>query len=233
MCTVSVVPLEDGFRVRCNRDERRERVEALPPRWTAAGPGAALFPEDPESGGTWVGVNDRGLAVALLNRTAGRGRVPRQRPRQSRGLIVPRILAEGSLEHAITSTTALDASEFDPFRLVLVHGGRAALVTSDGCHLAVARSRLSHPMMVTSSSLGDAFVHRPRRRLFSRLLAEKATWLDGQRRFHQHQWPRRPEVSVRMERADARTVSHTAIDVRGGRVALAYVPLPQLRRNGP
>jgi nucleoside-diphosphate-sugar epimerase len=42
--------------------------------------------------------------------------------------------------------------------------------------------------------------------------------------FHLHQWRGREAVSVRMRRANARTVSHTVIEVRELTVSLAYRP---------
>jgi hypothetical protein len=68
--------------------------------------------------------------------------------------------------------------------------------------------------LFTSSGLGDALVEGPRRRLFERLvLGAEDSWLDGQSRFHRHRWPGQPELSVWMERPDARTVSRSVIDV--------------------
>ena len=65
MCTLTIVPHEDGFQLGCNRDERLSRPAALPPRVHVAGSLLALFPTDLPGGGTWIGVNERGLAVSL------------------------------------------------------------------------------------------------------------------------------------------------------------------------
>jgi len=78
-------------------------------------------------------------------------------------------------------------------------------------------------MMLTSSSLGDALVEKPRRRLFERLFAgEERSWLQAQSLFHRHQWESRRGVSVRMERADAKTVSQTFVSVTGSAIELRY-----------
>jgi len=71
VCTVSIVPVVDGCRVMCNRDERRTRAVAQPPRTWPTEVSWATYPQDPVSGGTWIGVNDDGLVVALLNRMVG------------------------------------------------------------------------------------------------------------------------------------------------------------------
>ena len=69
MCTLTIVPHEDGFQLGCNRDERLSRPAALPPQVHVAGSLLALFPTDVAGGGTWIGVNERGLVAAVLNRT--------------------------------------------------------------------------------------------------------------------------------------------------------------------
>lgn len=185
----------------------------------------ATFPRDPVGGGTWIGVNDAGLAAVLLNRSLGATRSPRRRFACSRGVIVTQTLRLASIADAMDFVTSLEPSRFDLFRLVLAQGTTLALLTSDGCGVSIAQSELVEPAMVTSSSLGDAVVEGPRRRLFTRLLSGAGPWTTAQRRFHFHQWSRHLELSVLMHRADARTVSHTVVDVSAGRVSLGYRPL--------
>src|SRR5262249_8211042 len=72
MCTVSVVASRGGVRLVCNRDERVSRPVAQPPALHRTAAGVAIYPVDPESGGTWVGVTDRGFAAVLINRTVAR-----------------------------------------------------------------------------------------------------------------------------------------------------------------
>jgi hypothetical protein len=63
----------------------------------------------------------------------------------------------------------------------------------------------------------------PRRQIFdSVVVRNRAGWLAGQARFHRHQWPGLPEISVRMERRDALTVSRTSIDVTNDGSRLLY-----------
>jgi hypothetical protein len=223
MCTVTVVPHETGVRVMCNRDERRSRPAALPPQVHDLGGRLAVFPVDPRGGGSWVGVNDAGIVVTLLN-VSGPSHSSNKEPRQSRGLIVREVLRCGSLSHVLETVASLDAGQFERFRLVVVHRFTAVDATSDGVCTAIRRPiTLDRPLLFTSSSLGDALVEAPRRRLFERMVVERRSgWLRGQFRFHRHQWPSRPEISVRMERADALTVSRTFVEVTRDRRSLLY-----------
>ena len=73
----------------CNRDERRSRPAALPPQVHDLGGRLAAFPVDPRGGGSWVGVNDVGIVVTLLN-VSGSTHSSNKEPRQSRRPIVSR-----------------------------------------------------------------------------------------------------------------------------------------------
>jgi hypothetical protein len=225
MCTVTVVPYDAGVRVVCNRDERRSRPQALPPRVHRVAGRLAAFPIDPVGGGTWIGVNDAGLIVALLNRNGGApGAVPH--PKRSRGLIARRLLRHGAADEAWQSVRGIDVLAYAPFSVLLVSCRWIGAATSDGTGLETTVSPLDRPMLFTSSSLGDDVVEPPRRHLFERLvIGGRDGWLNGQAAFHRHRWKRRPDISVRMSRVDALTVSHTTADVtRHGR-RLLYQPL--------
>ena len=227
MCTVTLVPLTTGptnagVRVVFNRDERRTRDAAAPPGRHRLGGRDAIYPRDPVGGGTWIGVNDAGLVVALLNVYDG---VPAQpvSGARSRGVIVGGLLGCATLAAATAAAAAIDAHRFAPFRLVILQDRTVAIAAPANGLIGVTTTDLHEPMLLTSSALGDARVAGPRRRLFDRLVVHgRHGWLEGQARFHRHQWARRPEWSVRMERRDARTVSRTTVDVGPGRRTMWY-----------
>ena len=201
MCTVTIVPYEDGFRLVCNRDERRDRQTALPPAVRRLRHNRAMFPVDPAGGGTWIGVNGAGLVAALLNRNIEPPAPSQNQPLRSRGLIIPALLDSGSWSDALDMATEVDPAQFGQFRLVLAHRMVLAVVTSDGRALSVETMGIPRPLMLTSSSLGDAVVEAPRRQLFDRLIGANMTQcLRPQPRFHAHQWAGRTDVSVNMAR---------------------------------
>ena len=142
----------------------------------------------------------------------------------SRGSIVPTLLACTSIAQALKAYDALEVTRYEPFRLVMVQRSIVAVVPGDPA-LSAEVFPLVLPVMLTSSSLGDAVVEAPRRRLFERLVLAEDDWLRGQVRFHRHQWPRRPEISVHMAREDAATVSRTTIHVTSRAIDVAYEPL--------
>lgn len=231
MCTVTIVPRDDGgFRLVCNRDERRTRPEALPPRVLRLSHCTAVFPIDPWSGGTWTGVNDAGVAMAILNRKVHtdteRRTVSLHRDPFSRGVIIPALLACTSFDKALRMARAFAATGFEPFRLIVIQDTRIGVITNDGRSLSFDVSRMFQPLLFTSSSLGDAVVEEPRLRAFAELvLKDKSAWLRAQFRFHRSRWPQRPDLSVVMERADAATVSRTVVDVGHDVIDVDYEPL--------
>jgi hypothetical protein len=79
-------------------------------------------------------------------------------------------------------------------------------------------------LMRTSSGLGDVTVAEPRAALFRSFLAHASDPIAATDLFHQHQWRGREAISVRMRRHDARTVSHTVVQVGDDAVCLSYRP---------
>jgi hypothetical protein len=225
MCTVTVVPARETIRLACNRDELRSRPAALPPRIQQFGPQRAVLPVDPTSGGTWVAVNDAGLALALLNVNAKKGPSATPTAPQSRGKIIPALLHADTPWSAAFSALRLDPAQYAPFRLLLVNRRGGVEVHSDGTRIRLVwQIGLIRPQFFTSSGLGDQVVEGPRRQLFGEFFDRPGDWLARQDAFHRHRWPDRPHLSVCMDRQDARTVSHTVVCLGPDRVTLTYHP---------
>lgn len=226
MCTVTVVPRPAGFRVVCNRDERRSRPLAESPAAHYIGQMTAIWPRDPLSGGTWIGANAAGLAIAVLNRR-DRGASHRYGPALSRGTIIPFLLGLQTLDSAVNEARRLCASAFEPFTMLMVQQERLAVIRNWHSRIIARLGSFERPVIFTSSSLGDHLVREPRRALFTQLVLRTRSPLFGQARFHRHRWLDHPEISICMSRPDAVTVSRTVIDVDAhrSRVRIAYTPL--------
>jgi len=116
-----------------NRDEALDRP-AEPP--TVHGDGDRyVAPRDAEAGGTWIGLSDAGLAVAITNRWLDADR----EGDRSRGLLVRDCLEADSAEAAVRSVERdLKARSYDGFNLVLADAAAAFLLSYDG-GLEIAR----------------------------------------------------------------------------------------------
>src|SRR3954468_2612896 len=67
MCTVTWERSPEGYRLFCNRDERRTRKPGLSPRRFIRNGLKCVAPVDGDFGGSWIGVNEPGLTVCVLN----------------------------------------------------------------------------------------------------------------------------------------------------------------------
>ena len=230
MCTVTALPkgrLSSSrwsadpllLRLVSNRDELRRRPDALAPVVQTLEGRHVVMPLDPESGGTWIAVNESGLVFALLNVN------PLANPSAdgaSRGGLIPRLAAAGSLSEALGRLLEARAERYRPFRLLMLDASQFVECWLDGGRLRHRRAYLHGAVMRTSSSLGDAVVEAPRRTLFRRFFRGTANGAAAQDAFHDHQWPGREDVSVRMQRADARTVSRTVVEVNARFATMVY-----------
>jgi hypothetical protein len=97
MCTVTLIARRNGYALGMNRDEKLTRAIALPSARHRLGNCNALFPSEP-NGGTWIGVNDAGATLALINWYSVDASVRGQSV--SRGEVVKLALATDS--HALT-----------------------------------------------------------------------------------------------------------------------------------
>jgi hypothetical protein len=221
MCTLSLIrgPFSEGagdelrWRLVFNRDERRARAEAIPPRVHRYGVVLAVHPRDPEGRGTWIAATSTGLVFALLNETeapgpaVGVGGSPGTLI--SRGRVIPRLLGAASIQEVETRLRDLPTGRHRPFRLIVVSEDRVLEVVEAGFRRAT-RHPPAASFMRTSSSVRPAASRLLRTKLFARLVPSASP--AAQDRFQAHTWPGAPGASVLMSREDAATVSITTIE---------------------
>jgi uncharacterized protein with NRDE domain len=128
MCTVTLRCGGGSLLLTMNRDERWDRAAEQAPRLIPGEPGrpAWIAPFDSASGGTWIGVNDRGVAACVLNGYTPDDESLRGSPGvPSRGSIIPRILEEQDGDGPARIHGTLDFSAYPSFTLLVasVEGG--------------------------------------------------------------------------------------------------------------
>lgn len=225
MCTVTIVPFGDstrGFRMACNRDESHDRAPAYPPIKSEADGVRYIMPVDPISRGTWVAVNEHGLALTVLNYNLPDPPTGRDK---SRGDVIPSLLSATTIKEVVSRLSSIDRERMMPFRLVGCDGESVMLWRSTEPAEKVEISVWDdEPVMWTSSGLGDHLVEQPRREVFDTLFGENIplSFAEYQHEFHCHQWPDQQHLSVCMHREDARTVSYTTVEVSDAHIKLAY-----------
>ena len=212
MCTVSWLHQPGGYHLLCNRDERRTRGIADPPRVFERAGADYIAPMDPDFGGAWIAVNEHGVSLCLLNGPGRRGT-------QSRGLIIPDLIWARSIDDCVFLLQQSDLCPFAPFTLLMLEPGQPATVAAwDGMCLTIdpdARAPL------TSSSYDPEGVRRERLREFARLNRGD---IGSLRRFHASHAGSSGAHGACMHRSDAETVSFSEVVVQDGRIRFDYLP---------
>lgn len=224
MCTLSWIVEPDGYAVYFNRDERRSRRPADPPRIGSAGGVRFVAPRDGEAGGSWIFVNERGVAACLLNLFRDHP-FPTGHPPISRGLLVLDLAGSPSVAAAAQALSHTDLARYQPFTLALF--GRTEPPRGlrwDGA-TATSFPLDADALPLTSSGRDADGVARSRRGTLARLAARHGgltrAALDA---FHRSHHPDRGPYSPCMHREEAKTVSLTAITVQGTAIQLSYQP---------
>jgi hypothetical protein len=219
MCTVSFMPTRQGFMLAMNRDEQVSRPRALAPRRHWAGTHASLYPSE-TGGGTWIGTNDAGLTLALMNWYA-----KPQRDRAlcvSRGIIIPHLLAGENFGDVAAMFADLPLSQINPFRLIVVSlkERRMREWRWDGKALTCKRFGWKRRHWF-SSGYDEALTNKIRSTIVRK--TTKATLPPaGLRKLHQSHLPAQGPFSICMHRTDAKTVSYTEVMATGSGAAMRY-----------
>lgn len=103
-----------------NRDELHARAALPLARWDT--PGEVIAGRDVVGGGTWLGVSDGGRFAVVTNVRDAGGRDP---AKESRGGLVT-----AALQNGLTAVGAEGLDGFNPFNLLVVSRGGAAVLTN-------------------------------------------------------------------------------------------------------
>lgn len=225
MCTVTFLPVLDGYLLAENRDEKLARADEAPPQDSAMDGGVRLLhPVDAETGGTWCGVNDHGLGLALLNNDA----VPtgNRKFTQSRGSIIPLIASSPDIDGALEALLALTLEDHAPFRLLLAEpDGSSTFALWNGTTISFFNNE-RRPMLYASSGRDDRGANEARTAQFAKFLPPplREDARGALLALHRSHEPERGVHSICMHRDDAATRSMTLIEVSADSVRLEHYP---------
>jgi hypothetical protein len=219
MCTVSWLHDGDGYELLCNRDEKLSRAPALPPQIRERHGVRYVAPMDGNFGGAWIGTNEFGVSICLLNGAGGAA------GRRSRGLLIPELLTGSSNMEVAGRISESDLSPYAAFTLAILEPGQYTMVVEwDGQEKAIVP--YGEPYMpLVSSSFDPQGVQTRRREEFTRRL-DTAGKLDSSVlfAFHESHGRRADAYSPCMHRPDARTVSFSWVRVTDSTVKFFYTP---------
>ena len=231
MCTVSWLHHGSGYQLFCNRDERLSRARASGPEITQRDGVRFLSPTDLAAGGTWIGTNEFGVSLCLLNGSP-KGADCGERQYKSRGLLLPELLTAASLVEASERVWNFDLLSLSPFTLAALEPGQhTAMIEWNGREKAVLP--YGDPYMpLASSSLDPEGVQTKRRDEFHRRL-NSAGALDSDLllTFHMSHGAEPDAYSPCMHRPDAETVSFSWVKVTDSEIRFSYTAGAPCRAN--
>ncbi len=228
MCTVSWSAAPGGaggYRLLFNRDEQRTREAASAPAHSPGGGTAFLAPRDGQAGGSWLAVNELGVAVGLLNHYAAEAGGRPADGARSRGLLVLELASCPSVAGFDARVAAADATaDYRPFLIFAIDPvSPLSLWRWDGGRLG--RIAAPRSCFLTTSSFETEAVLAERQRHRDAL---GDTPGDAElRHLHEQHDPDRPAHSIRMRRPDAQTVSYSEIEVPGGGGEIHFLYRPE------
>lgn len=214
MCTLTYSLHQNGYELFFNRDEQRSRVAAIQPQFSSLD--NAIYPVDPQGGGTWLAVNQHGLSLALLNNYQATNHQITGEPR-SRGqliILLLKMVKEEPQQDINTLLAMIDLSVYQPFQLCIFPSDLSlgndvmSCVIWNGQQLVKGNRTLP----ITSSSVDFNAVFDKRCQKYQQLVDIEMPLPEQLNNFH-HSTDEQGKFSVNMQRSDAKTVSISHICV--------------------
>lgn len=149
MCTVTFLPVNGGVILSSNRDEKKERSIALPPKQDKINERLLFYPTDTKANGTWFIVNDKGDAGVLLNGA----KIPHEAQltyRASRGSILPHIF---SSENPMNTLKQMNLQGIENFTLILYLSKLLFVCRWNGENLSLSQQNELRPHIWSSVTL--------------------------------------------------------------------------------
>lgn len=217
MCTLTWRRAAGRYEVFFNRDERKTRSRAEPPRMREDGASRFVAPRDPDGGGTWILANGHGVTICLLNRWHEEPR-SQTTPVRSRGRLVWEMADVANVPAAEEHLRLQNLETVRPFSIVAFDPVGERAWDWDGQRLvAVAPER---PM--TSSAFHFEEVLAARKARFNDLRCCISSENELLERFHADAENGPSAFTVRMCRSDAQTMSRSQILVGRDHVQWRY-----------
>jgi len=223
MCTVTWLRNSDGYDLLFNRDELNSRKPAQPPIMSIKSGTEFISPIDGDHGGTWIGINQFGLSLCLLNGYEVEA-TKQKSSHVSRGFIIPDLMNCSLTREVAQRLSGLNLRLFRPFKLLAIDlKGQTGICEWDGDRFCDTGNTESL-MLLSSSSFESERVIAGRREAFQSSTNAKDPELESLFFFHRSHLPTRSAYSVCMHRPDAATVSFSWISVKHELANFHYLP---------
>lgn len=235
MCTLTFVAGDTSHRIAMNRDERITRGAGKPPEIHEVRGTKAVYPSDGE-GGTWIGANEYGIVLALLNWNDAISPGERNGKARSRGQVIPALIGSRSSAELRMALQASNVEGMFPFRLVGIFPSEKQVEEWRWDSQQLESQILEwESRQWFSSSLSDRQAEMLRgaasREADSEPDAGSVPWL---RRLHASHKEGMGPFSVCVHREDVRTLSYTEVTLTPAAIVVEhFVGSPCSMGSGP
>ncbi|MEP4946137.1 MAG: NRDE family protein, partial [Flavobacteriaceae bacterium] len=128
MCTVSYVPLDNGYVLTSNRDENPKRQTTLPNKIQLKNSTVIYSPIDVLKGGSWIAMDENGRTACLLN-----GAFLKHKPKAAYGKSRGQIVLDAFEANDFTNYTLfVFLEDIEPFTLLLLEPNHIQKLVWDG-----------------------------------------------------------------------------------------------------
>jgi uncharacterized protein with NRDE domain len=230
MCTVTYLPLKNGFLLTSNRDERTVRKLALKPEVQEINGVVLLFPKDQHAGGTWIATAPNNRTVCLLN-GAFEPHIPSPPYRKSRGLVVLDFFSYNTTDEFATTYILQD---IEPFTMLIAEQEKLLELHWNGiqCNFTVLNPLTPH--IRSSSTLYTPQIKKLREDWFAEWLNKHVSYtIEDVLSFHLFGGEGEDAANkVRMKREGfVQTVSITCVQNENGKSKMHYADLVNCTEN--
>ena len=215
MCTVVFIPNKDSIYFASLRDEDPARKRATAPSLVYSNNGKYLAPIDPLGKGTWVGVNEYGNVIILLN-GGFENHVKKVSYAKSRGIIVTELL---EVVQPIFEWNFMVLNNIEPFTLVVYENKKLFQFVWDGRHKHQIQLSQTEAHIWSSATLYNNETKNKRAAFFKKWISgnpiiTKLSVLDF---FKSHAEPLNGFIMNRNEKV--KTLSYTFIEIVKNNIA--------------
>lgn len=224
MCTASWSVADSGLTLCFSRDERKTRSEATPPKIYSERGMRFIAAIDPDGGGTWAAVNERGLCVFLLNNyRACVETLARRKGLLSRGRLPVHFSGCVSRDTAARELRGYCLDRYNPFILCFADRYGVEGFAWNGAELTPVDFEGG---MVTTCSFRTDEIESYRKRRYKELLGDDSAFSEEKQRvFHTELRHEDPAFNTLMLREESRTHSISTVRLSRHEIRFAYQPI--------
>jgi uncharacterized protein with NRDE domain len=222
MCTVTYLPKPGAsFILTSNRDELASRPAAEMPKIYTVHGQKVIFPKDPQSGGTWIGISFKGQTVCMLN-GAYEKHISDPPYRKSRGLVALDLFKYKNIQAFVSQ---YGFTNIEPFTMIVTDGLALVELRWDGKNTSLKELEPKQPHVWSSASLYTKEEISKRATSFSKWFTEhEDSRVEDIRRFH-HFGDGNLSENLMLEEEKRVTVSITSIIKEDSSIKLIYEDL--------